>query len=129
MSWSAAVRPPGCTRTPTTRRPPTAGSLAVAVIPVSAELDPKALAVVLGVKQVTMADPAEAERATGFVFGGMSPLGQKRRLPIVVDRALGNGRRCWSTAAGAASRLQLAPADPVALTGALVAPGARGRKR
>jgi Cys-tRNA(Pro)/Cys-tRNA(Cys) deacylase len=102
------------------------GRLVVAVVPVSAELDLKALADALGGRKAAMADPAEAERATGYVRGGISPLGQRRRLPTVVDAAaLG-----WPTIHVSAGRrglqVELAPADLVGLTGAVTAPIARG---
>jgi Cys-tRNA(Pro)/Cys-tRNA(Cys) deacylase len=96
------------------------GRLAVAVVPVAAELDLKRLADALGGRRATMAEPAAAERATGYVRGGISPLGQRRRLPTVVDSsALG-----WETILVSAGRrglqIELAPQDLVALTEATV---------
>ena len=101
------------------------GTLAVGIIPVAARVDLKALAATLGARRAEMAPPAEAERATGYVVGGISPLGQKRRLPIALDSsALGHGTICVS-AGRRGAQIALAPADLVRLTGALVADIAR----
>jgi Cys-tRNA(Pro)/Cys-tRNA(Cys) deacylase len=87
------------------------GKLAVGVVPVSASLDLKALAAALGGKRATMAEPAAAQRATGYVTGGISPLGQRSRLPIVVD----SSSRDWPTVFVSGGRrglqVELAPAD------------------
>ncbi len=95
------------------------GALVVAVVPVSARLDLKALARALGGSHATMADPGTAERATGYVTGGISPVGQKRRHPTVVDETA----MMWDTVYVSGGRrgldLGLAPADLVEAAGAI----------
>ncbi|WP_310719693.1 Cys-tRNA(Pro) deacylase [Streptomyces lydicus] len=101
------------------------GTLTVAVVPVSGSLDLKALAAAVGGKRAAMADPAAAERSTGYVRGGISPLGQRKRLPTVVD-ASAEGRATVCVSAGRRGlEVELSPADLVALTGARLAPIAR----
>ena len=103
----------------------TGSGLAVGIVPVDRQLDLKALAHALGVKRVVMADPAAAERSSGYVVGGISPVGQKRALPTVLDQSaveqstvlVSGGRRGFD--------LELAPADLVAVTRAVTAPIAR----
>jgi Cys-tRNA(Pro)/Cys-tRNA(Cys) deacylase len=99
--------------------------LAVAVVPVDGSLDLKACAAALGVKRAAMAEPQQVERTTGYVLGGVSPLGQKRALPTVLDRsALDHATICVS-AGRRGLDVALAPDDLVALTTAVVAAIAR----
>lgn len=101
------------------------GELCVGIVPVTGQLDLKALAAALGAKRAVMADPARAERATGYVVGGISPLGQRRRHRTVVDETV----ELWSTVHVSAGRrgleVELAPADLLRLTDAVTAPLAR----
>jgi Cys-tRNA(Pro)/Cys-tRNA(Cys) deacylase len=98
------------------------GALHVAVVPVAGTLDLKALAAAVGRKRAAMADPVAAERATGYVRGGISPLGQRRRLPTVLhDGALAH-ETVFVSAGRRGLEVELAPADLVRLTAATVAP-------
>ena len=96
------------------------GALTVAVVPVEAQLDLRALG-----KRARMADASAAERATGYVAGGISPLGQRRALPTVVDASALDHETIHVSAGRRGLELELAPADLVELTGARVAPIAR----
>ncbi|NBE80749.1 Cys-tRNA(Pro) deacylase [Micromonospora rubida] len=102
------------------------GALAVAVVPVTGELDLKALAAALGGKRATMADRAVAERATGYVRGGISPIGQRKRLPTVLDASALGHETVYVSAGRRGLQLELAPADLVTLTDATTAALAAG---
>jgi Cys-tRNA(Pro)/Cys-tRNA(Cys) deacylase len=101
------------------------GRLVVAIVPVSGKLDLGALAAAVAGKRAAMADPAVAQRKTGYVLGGISPIGQKTRLPTVLDETaelfdtifVSGGRRGFD--------IELAPADLVRITAATIAAIAR----
>jgi Cys-tRNA(Pro)/Cys-tRNA(Cys) deacylase len=97
------------------------GALHVAVLPVAGTLDLKALAAAVGGRRAVMADPAAAERATGYVRGGISPLGQRRRLPTVVDSGALDQPTVFVSAGRRGLEVELGPADLVRLTAATVA--------
>lgn len=102
------------------------GRLVVAVVPVSGRLDLKALARASGARRAEMADPATAERATGYVVGGISPLGQRRTHDTVVDSSALDHDTVLVSAGRRGLDVELAPADLVALTSATTAPIAQG---
>ncbi|MBV9922925.1 MAG: Cys-tRNA(Pro) deacylase [Pseudonocardia sp.] len=97
------------------------GPLAVGVIPVHRHLDLKALAAAVGGKKAVMAEVAAAERATGYVAGGISPLGQRKRLPTVLDASAEEFDTVFCSAGRRGLEVELAPADLVRLTGAKLA--------
>ena len=97
------------------------GALTVGVAPVSGHLDLKALAAAVGGKKAVMADVAAAERATGYVAGGISPLGQRRPLPVVVDSSALGFATIFCSGGRRGLEIELAPADLVRAAGARVA--------
>jgi len=103
------------------------GTLTVGVVPVTGQLDLKALAAAVGGKRAVMADPAAAERSTGYVVGGISPLGQRRRLRTVVDASVRQSATVFVSAGRRGLEVELAPDILLALTGAATAPIARPR--
>jgi Cys-tRNA(Pro)/Cys-tRNA(Cys) deacylase len=98
------------------------GRLTVGVVPVTGSLNLKALAAAVGGKRAGMADPARAERATGYVTGGISPFGQRSRLPIVVDSSASAWPTVYVSGGRRGLEVEVAPADLIALTGAVCAP-------
>jgi Cys-tRNA(Pro)/Cys-tRNA(Cys) deacylase len=97
------------------------GELVVAVVPVSGQLDLKALASAVGGKRAAMADPAVAERTTGYVVGGISPIGQRRRLRTVVDESASARPAVYVSGGRRGVDLGLDPADLVRVLDAQVA--------
>jgi Cys-tRNA(Pro)/Cys-tRNA(Cys) deacylase len=101
------------------------GALTVGVVPVSTQLDLKALAVAVGGKKAAMADAAAAERATGYVVGGISPLGQRKRLRVVIDSTALEFPTVYCSGGRRGLDIELAPADLVRAANATVAPISR----
>jgi Cys-tRNA(Pro)/Cys-tRNA(Cys) deacylase len=97
----------------------------VGLVPVADQLDPKAMAKACGAKRAAMAETVVAERATGYLVGGISPLGQKRRLPTRLDRSAESLTRIYVSAGRRGLELTLSPADLLALCGGRYADIAR----
>ena len=98
------------------------GVYTVGVVPVSASLDLKALAATVGGKQATMTDPVRAEKITGYVRGGISPLGQRKRLRTVIDVSVTALAAVYVSAGRRGLQMELRPRDLVRLTEAMTAP-------
>lgn len=97
------------------------GRLAVGVVPVSGNLDLKAMASSLNGKKAAMADPAAAERRTGYVLGGISPLGQRQASPTVIDDSALRQETVLVSGGRRGLDVELHPMDLIRLTGALTA--------
>jgi Cys-tRNA(Pro)/Cys-tRNA(Cys) deacylase len=97
------------------------GALAVGVVPSGRQLDLKALAAAVGGKKAAMAEVAAAERATGYVAGGISPIGQKRRLPVVVDSSALALGTMFCSAGRRGLEIEIAPADLIRAVRAKIA--------
>ena len=101
------------------------GALTVGVVPVSAQLDLKALATAVGGKKAALADAAAAERATGYVVGGISPLGQRKRLRVVIDSTALEFPAVYCSGGRRGLEIELAPGDLARAANATVAPISR----
>ncbi|MHA7188690.1 Cys-tRNA(Pro) deacylase [Arthrobacter sp. MDT2-16] len=98
------------------------GTLVAAVVPVTGSLDLKALASALGGRKAAMADPALAQRRTGYVLGGISPLGQRRPSPVVIDATALHHPTVFVSGGRRGLDIEVAPADLVRVTDAMTAP-------
>ena len=100
---------------------PGPAALVVGIVPVDRSLDLKAMASALGLKKVEMADPAVAERRTGYVVGGISPLAQRNRSRTLLDASALVHETVYVSGGHRGLDLELAPADLQRLTEAEVA--------
>lgn len=98
------------------------GQLVVACLPVSSQLSLKALAAAVGAKRAQMADPKAAERTTGYVIGGISPLGQRKELSTVIDDSALNHSTVFVSGGRRGMDIELAPGDLIKATRARTAP-------
>lgn len=98
------------------------GTLTVAIVPVAGQLDLKALASAVGGKRAAMADPTLAERTTGYVRGGISPLGQRKKLRTVLDASATTHPTICISAGRRGLEVELSPDDLKTLTSAVLAP-------
>ena len=103
--------------------PGAAGSsqMVVGIVPVAGQLDLKAVAAAVGGKKAVMADPRDAERVTGYVVGGISPIGQKKALPTVLDSSATQHETVFVSGGRRGLDLELSPADLVTVTRATLA--------
>ena len=98
------------------------GRLVVGIVPVSGQLDLKAVASAVGGKRAEMADPKLAERTTGYVVGGISPVGQRKQLPTVLDESALGFDTVLVSGGKRGLDLELSPQDLIRVTSATVAP-------
>jgi Cys-tRNA(Pro)/Cys-tRNA(Cys) deacylase len=90
--------------------------LVVGVIPVSSKLNMKLIAKALGAKKAGMAEAVEVERSTGYVLGGVSPIGQKKRLRTIVDSSAEQYPTIFVSAGRRGLEIELNPSDLISLT-------------
>ena len=96
--------------------------MAIAIVPVDSRVSLRRVAAALETKKLSMCDPTRAERATGYVVGGISPIGQKRRLPTVLDESAKMHPEIYVSGGRRGLDVSLAPTDLVRLLSAVVAP-------
>jgi Cys-tRNA(Pro)/Cys-tRNA(Cys) deacylase len=94
-------------------------------VPVANKLDLKAAAAAIGAKRIELADPVKVERATGYVVGGISPIGGKKQMAALLDESARNFETIFVSAGRRGLQIELAPADLAALTRATFASIAR----